>query len=215
MNNRISLVTALFAVVFGASVAQSFGQPPVPNRGVAGVRGAGVEYVRYYNEKECEGTIKGAANSEWCMVEFGDSETLYVNLTDSLYFAEAFAGTVQSILSEEVSLRSRGLELVEREAAVICSWECDKYRVRSSSEDIVLYVTPNLGYTITPVPSYGIPNGIVMRVEKDGETVLEATKTTRTIHTPEIEPAITETAAANRLPMRAYRHKIIQTQSTK
>lgn len=211
-----TLLTVAVATLLMPAMAQNPTSPMGgPNLGAPQVRGAGAEYYRYSDGEKIGEVIRAAADHDWCKVEVDGDEALYINLTDSLYFASANVDGSQLIVSEEVSFDPASLELVERNAIEIFAWQCDKYRVKSATSDIVIYATPNVGYTITPMPQYGLPNGIVLRVEKDGEVILDAKETTRTINPMNLAPQLTEQQENSRLPMSLYRNKIITSQRAK
>lgn len=172
------------------SCASLSAQPPMaqPNTGVARVTGVEISYTRYYNDKESDSTIELSSNNEWCAVK-NANQTTYLNLEEAKYFSVAGLRSGEVIATAPQPLESSKWQLLELNSQSSHYWECSVYKVVGGSENIEIWATNTLGFWGTPLPEYGCPKGeLVLRVYKDGEMILDATKTNRIISVQDLSP---------------------------
>ncbi len=172
------------------SCASLSAQPPIaaPNTGVARVTGVEISYTRYYNDKESDSTIELSSNNEWCAVK-NSNQTIYLNLEETEYFSVAELRSGETIATAPQPLSGTKWQLLAQNSPTEHKWECSVYKVIGGNEDIEIWATSTLGFWGTPLPEYGCPKGeLVLRVYKDGEMLLDATKTDRIISVQDLSP---------------------------
>ncbi len=150
--------------------------------------GVEISYTRYYNDKESDTTIELSSNNEWCAAK-NYSQTTYLNLEEAEYFSVAELRNGETIATQPQPLSDTKWQLLELDSPTEHKWECNVYKVVGGNEDIEIWATSTLGFWGTPLPEYGCPKGkLVLRVYRDGEMLLDATKTDRIISVQDLSP---------------------------
>ncbi len=151
----------------------------------AAIRGVVVEYSNANSSSVCRLT----ANDSVAMVSVEKFETIYIDYQEGRYTkvttAKGNGDTVFCVVP--FTLGGGDVELVESQSEMIAGWECRKY---SAGDGIVLWVTEDVGYNGTPITFCGIPQGLVLRVVRDGKVLMEATEVSRLINAPVIDTDI-------------------------
>lgn len=56
----------------------------------------------------------------------------------------------------------------------IAGWNCEHIQKSINSNTIDIWYTPDLGFRGSPMPSWGIPEGVVLKIARNGNVMLEA-----------------------------------------
>lgn len=135
------------------------------------------------------------------------SETAYIDFTQKKTFqvARFRNGTLintSAPFSEYPSLNETN------ETLVILGYHCKKVRTTLRSNTIDIWYTIEAGVKGTPAMAYGLPDGLVLKIVRNGNYELMATEV-RPLKSQDIEPILPSQMGAS-LGMPLYRHRITE-----
>lgn len=100
-------------------------------------------------------------------------QTSFIDLTGSRYIQMA-AMPDGSLISTFTPFTDLPAAEPGTETEIIAGYRCIRSRVIYFSNTIDIWYTTDAGVTGTPVPAYGVPDGLVLRVVRNGNNITEA-----------------------------------------
>jgi len=100
-------------------------------------------------------------------------QTSFIDLTGSRYIQMA-AMPDGSLISTFTPFSDLPSAEPGTDTEIIAGYRCIRSRVIYFSNTIDIWYTTDAGVTATPVPAYGVPDGLVLRVVRNGNNVTEA-----------------------------------------
>jgi len=102
-------------------------------------------------------------------------QSTYLDLQGKRYFQIADMPD-GSRISTMMHFKEMPLLKVTGETAMIAGYKCIKAEVTYFSNSIEIWYTSGQGVRGTPLPAYGVPDGLVLRIVRNGNNVTEADK---------------------------------------
>lgn len=171
MNKILLLITAL--LVFSFSYAK-------PKK----VESIKITYKSSYNRKvdESSSTVLQASNNVVKLSYLSSSvdkntleQFLYLNFNDSIEYKTAVLSNGDSIYSKRNFTLNKGLTFLD-DTETIAGYKCRKAKTVINSNTIEIWYTDKLHFIGTPQPGVGIPQGMVLKVVRNGSSIQEAVK---------------------------------------
>lgn len=161
---NIATVTLMFVGLCGALYAQ-------PTKNIQKVVGVSVDYQSSSNGQIRGRSINLTAIGEKSAVKLG-SESVFVDYANDKFYNTTVLPSGRMITMERGFVPSRGLEKVGEEK--ILGWDCVKYRTSIRSNTIEIWATKSLGFSGTFQPESGVPDGLVLKIVRNGNNVTQA-----------------------------------------
>lgn len=137
-----------------------------------------ITYRSTYNGKATGAKISMICSGNRSVATLNDTEKIYVDYDSSLYFSSATLPSGEVLTTRTPFETAKNLTVVGTE--VIDSWHCTKYRTTINSNTIEIWATTALGFNGTFQPQSGVPEGVVLKVSRNGNNIVEAEVITRT-----------------------------------
>lgn len=165
MKSLYCILYLCVALIFSADA-----QRPVRG-GVQRVVGVNVMYQSSFNGKPNGSSFNLTAGGDRSSVKIGD-EQIFVDYGDRKFFNMSVLPSGDTITMVRDFPSASALEVVGSEK--ILDWNCIKYRTSIRSNTIEIWATTDLGFSGTFQPEYGVPQGLVLKVSRNGNTVTQA-----------------------------------------
>ncbi len=180
--NKILLSIALIPALCSTATAQ-------PNRGgAAKVTGVTVEYRTSFNGKDTGMPTFLTADKDCAVLYQEENIKTYIDYADSkLYTTAEFEGKDMFYSEQDFEL-GKDFLLVSTESEYMNGWKCQKYTITVKSNSIEVWATTDIGYSGTPIPLYGVPEGLVLKIVRNGNTVTESVNLRQVIYPLDIMP---------------------------
>ncbi len=152
------------------------------------VKGVAVKYQTSNNGRVSPRTIMLEASGKLALIASpnGITSTILDYGTGTEY--NTFSGAEENIYTQNNFIVGEGFTVEEQGQETIAGWDCIKYRISVRSNTIELWATTAVGFSGTPVAGYGMPEGLVLKIVRNGSNVIEAVDVQRLVVEPEIMP---------------------------
>ncbi len=97
----------------------------------------------------------------------------YVNIADSTQWQVAQLYDGREIANEAKVKGTNGYSVVAEDIEV-AGWKCTQLRTSINSNTIDIWYTDDMGLSGSPMPAWGVPEGVVLKVVRNGRVMLEA-----------------------------------------
>lgn len=164
-------ITLLFATSASAS-AQS-----QPLRGAPRVSSARITYFQSYNGKKTDSSITLLCSGKQSVATISDFEKIFIDYDSSLYFSSATLPSGEVITTRTPYKINDNLTVMGTDT--ILSWPCTKYRTTINSNTIEIWATTALGFDGTFQPQSGVPEGVVLKIARNGNSIIQVEHITR------------------------------------
>ncbi|MFI3295103.1 MAG: PNGase F N-terminal domain-containing protein [Rikenellaceae bacterium] len=108
----------------------------------------------------------------------------YVDLADSTLMQVATLYDGRTVATESALKGTSDFQVIGEE--YVAGWYCIHVRTSINSNTIDIWYTPNLGYNGSPMPSMGVPDGVVLKIARNGNVSLEALQVNQTIDNQQV-----------------------------
>lgn len=184
MNKILLLIVSLF--IFSISYAK-------PKK----VESIKITYKSSYNGKvdDSSSTVLQASNNIVKLSYLSSTSAkssleqfLYLNFNDSIEYKTAVLSSGDSIYAKRHFTLNKGLTFLD-DTDFVAGYKCKKAKTVINSNTIEIWYTDKLNFIGTPQPGVGIPEGMVLKVVRNGSSVQEAVKVELSSKTLDLLPA--------------------------
>lgn len=176
MNIRIISASIALCCLM-ASPAQAQSKSRQRSQAMPKVNSVTVEYRQSFNGKKSDNTTTLVCSGKGSVATINATEKIYVDYDSMLYFSSATLPDGQVLTTRTAFEYDKNLTVIGTEK--ILTWECTKYRTTINSNTIEIWATTSLGYSGTFQPQSGVPQGIVLKISRNGNNVIEADRIIR------------------------------------
>ena len=171
-------LTLMFCICGGNSAAQN----------IARTTGAVVAY-QCYDDGLPEGSVSLSISAAKAAVRAGEDATEAAELAFVDYGAMKYYKMLTGGSPVTVVYGFRYLPGGIPQTETIRGWECKTVDVKYRGDVYRLWYTDNLGFNGTAWPELGVPDGLVLRVERNGRKIAEAVSTNQAGSGDELFPS--------------------------
>lgn len=114
-------------------------------------------------------------------------ETTFVDYNNMKFYQMAVLPDGDTVTQVAPFEYNKNLTVVRKDK--VLGWECKVATTSVNSNSIEIWYTDNLGYKGTPIPQWGVPDGLVLKVVRNGKPIYNAERLDQTILVSRVLPA--------------------------
>lgn len=119
---------------------------------------------------------------------FAPVETTFVDYDKMEYYQMAILPNGDTVTQKTPFEYNKNLTVAVERQEKILGWECKVATTSVNSNSIEIWYTDNLGYKGTPIPQWGVPDGLVLKVVRNGNAMYTAERLDQTILSQKLLP---------------------------